>query len=84
MKNRSSSNIVEQNTSKSVIENDILNSMTHYHIDDFNNDHDDQQRQLLSSTEPSHYFMHPIVEARLENIEQRAQQILKFIKESSA
>ena len=82
MKN-SSSILVEQNSSKSEIQNNI-STMINYYIDELYNDHEYQQAsRLLYSREPFNFSIRAIVEARLENIEQRTQQIIKFINESS-
>jgi hypothetical protein len=58
--------------------------MTNYSIDEFYNETDYQQNhQLFSSIQSLDYSIRAIVQTRLENIEQRTQQILKFINESS-
>jgi hypothetical protein len=59
--------------------------MTNYSIDQFYNEPDYQQNhQLFSSIESLDHSIRAIVQTRLENIEQRTQQIIKFINESSA
>lgn len=55
---------------------------THSHTDQFYHDSDYEQGQLWSAMELLDYSMRGIVEARLANIEQRAQQIINFINES--
>lgn len=59
--------------------------MTIYFVDQFDNEPVYQQNhQLFSSMEAFDPSIRTIVEARLQNIEQRTQQIIKFINESSA
>ena len=52
----------------------INNTINAYHIDDNN-----YQRNHLSSMDSYPSAIHSIVQARLDNIEQHAQQILQFI-----